>query len=99
MSNPDPSTPEPLTYKQFVKKAVKNPNFAQEVHGLVCAARNGDEQAAAKLEALVTMTAQDLQDCCLPNNLLELLNCGRDPRLIPFRTNTTTLLLDFTAMV
>lgn len=88
-----------LTYKQLVKKVVKDPKFAKMVHGLVCKMRKGDKEAAKKLRKLVTLTAEDLEQCCLPPNLLELLDCGHNKGFEQLKTATTTLLLDFAAMV
>jgi hypothetical protein len=88
-----------LSYKQLVQKVVKDPEYAAMVHGLVCKMRKGDKEAAKKLKKLVTLTAEDLEQCCLPPNLLELLDCGQHKDFQPFRTATTTLLLDFAAMV
>ena len=88
-----------LSYQQFVKKVIKDRPYARSVHKLVCKARAGDEEAAEKLKALVTLTSDDIEKCCLPKKILSLLDCGVNKGLEPFRTNTTTLLLDFTAMV
>jgi hypothetical protein len=88
-----------LSYQQFVKKVIKDRPYAREVHKLVCKARAGDEAAANKLKALVTLTDDDIEKCCLPKNILSLLDCGHIKGFEPLRTNTTTLLLDFAAMV
>ena len=88
-----------LSYQQFVKKVIKDPPYAREVHKLVCKARAGDEAAADKLKALVTLTDDDIEKCSLPKKTLSLLDCGQNKGLEAFRTNTTTLLLDFAAMV
>jgi hypothetical protein len=88
-----------LSYQQFVKKVIKDPPYAREVHKLVCKARAGDEAAANKLKALVTLTDDDIEKCCLPKKILSLLDCGKNKDFEPLRTNTTTLLLDFAAMV
>jgi hypothetical protein len=89
---------KPLTYKQLVQKVTKDKKFARMVHGLVCKTRSGDKEAAKKLQALVTITDKELEQCCLPPNLLNLLDCGHNKNFTPFRTATTTLLLDFAAM-
>jgi hypothetical protein len=93
------STRRQMSYKQLVRKVCKDHKFAKKVHCLVCEARRGDHEAAEKLEALVALTDDDLEQCCLPSNLLEILNCGHNKVFAPLRTNTTTLLLDFAAMV
>ena len=88
-----------LSYQQFVKKVVKDRPYARAVHKLVCKARAGDEEAANQLKALVTLTDDDIKKCCLPKKILSLLDCGLHKGFEPLRTNTTTLLLDFAAMV
>lgn len=88
-----------LTYKQLVRKIIKDCEFAHDVHELVCQARGGDKEAARKLDALFKLTEEDLEECCLPSGLAEMLDCGRNNAFQPFKTNTTTLLLDFAAMV
>jgi hypothetical protein len=88
-----------LSYRQFVQKVIKDRPYAREVHKLVSKARAGDEAAATKLKALVTLTDDDIEKCCLPKKTLSLLDCGVNKSLEAFRTNTTTLLLDFAAMV
>lgn len=88
-----------LSYKQLVQKVVNDPKFAKMIHGLVCKMRGGDKEAAKKLKKLVTLTDEDLEQCCLPPNLLELLDCGHNKEFQQLRTATTTLLLDFAAMV
>jgi hypothetical protein len=88
-----------LTYKQLVRKIVKDRKFAKKVHKLVCQARDGNKEAAKKLKTLFTLTDEDLEQCCLPAELVNMLDCGINQVLQPFKTNTTTLLLDFAAMV
>jgi hypothetical protein len=88
-----------LSYQQFVQKVIKDPKYAGEVHKLVCKTRAGDKPAAAKLKAMVTLTNDDIEKCCLPKNVLSLLECGHNKDVDVFKTSPTTLLLDFAAMV
>ena len=65
-----------LSYQQFVKKVIKDRPYARKVHKLVCKARAGGRGAANKLKALVTLTNDDIEKCCLPKKILSLLDCG-----------------------
>lgn len=99
MAKSKASPKKPLSYKQFVQRVIAEPQYGKDVHKLVCKARAGDKEAAKKLKAMVTLTNDDIKKCCLPKKTLSLLDCGQNKSLEVFKTNTTTLLLDFAAMV
>jgi hypothetical protein len=88
-----------LTYTQLVRKILKDRQFARKVHKLVCQARDGDKEAAKKLGRLFTLTDEDLEQCCLPSNVRQILKCGVNVADRPYGTNTTTFLVAFTAVV